>query len=135
MTISQYTRPAADTLKTLDDKLSKRFIDLDPDGYFLIYLDTEQGLICAKHFTNVINDKGVACDPKTGKPLLAKKNAPPRQETRLYQGRTAKELCIKLFEDKENACPIRSLDHAAYLGREFVRAETALINGTPYVQD
>ena len=135
MTISQYTRPSTDTLKTLDDKFSKRFIDLDPDGYFLIYLDTEQGLICAKHFTNVINDKGVACDPKTGKPLLAKKNAPPRQETRLYQGRTAKELCIKLFEDKENACPISYLDHAAYLGREFVRAEIALVNGTPYVQD
>ncbi|NEP19928.1 MAG: DUF4346 domain-containing protein, partial [Leptolyngbya sp. SIO4C1] len=27
------------------------------------------------------------------------------------------------------------LDHAAYLGREFVRAEIALINGTDYVQD
>ena len=135
MTIGQYTCPSADALKALDDKLSKRFIELDPDGYFLIYLDTDQGLICAKHFTNVINDKGVACDPETGKPLIAKKNAPPRQSTRLYQGRTAKELCMKLFEDKENPCPISYLDHAAYLGREFVRAEMALISGEPYVQD
>lgn len=133
MPISQNIRPT--DLKTLDDKLSKRFIELDPDGYFLIYLDTDQGLICAKHFTNVINDKGVACDPETGKPLIAKKHAPPRQETRIYQGRTAKELCMKIFEDKENPCPISYLDHAAYLGREFVRAEIALINGEQYVQD
>ncbi len=135
MTISQSTCPSTDALKALDDKLSKRFIELDPDGYFLIYLDTEQGLICAKHFTNVINEKGVACDPETGKPLVCKKDTPPRQATRLYQGRTAKELCIQIFEDKENPCPISYLDHAAYLGREFVRAEIALINGEPYVQD
>ncbi len=135
MTTSQYSSPSADTLKDLDDKLSKRFIALDPDGYFLIYLDTDQGLICAKHFTNVINDKGVACDPETGEPLVCKKDTPPRQETRLYQGRTAKELCIKLFEDKENPCPISYLDHAAYLGREFMRAEISLVNGAPYIQD
>lgn len=135
MTISPNTRPSADSLKTLDDQLSKRFIELDPDGYFLIYLDTDQGLICAKHFTNVINEKGLACDPETGKPLIAKKNTQPRQETRIYQGRTAKELCMKIFEDKENPCPIGYLDHAAYLGREFVRAEIALITGEPYIQD
>ncbi|NEQ52454.1 MAG: DUF4346 domain-containing protein [Leptolyngbya sp. SIO3F4] len=135
MTISPNTRPSAADLKTLDDRLSKRFIELDPDGYFLIYLDPDQGLICAKHFTNVINEKGVACDPETGKPLIAKKNTQPRQETCIYQGRTAKELCMKIFEDKENPCPISYLDHAAYLGRELVRAEIALINGEPYVQD
>jgi hypothetical protein len=45
------TQPLDQTqLKALDDKLSNRFIDLDPGGYFLIYLDAEQGLICAKHF-------------------------------------------------------------------------------------
>ncbi|MGD1853057.1 MAG: DUF4346 domain-containing protein [Leptolyngbyaceae cyanobacterium] len=135
MTLSSNTRPSAADLKTLDDRLSKRFIELDPDGYFLIYLDTEQGVICAKHFTNVINDKGLACDPETGKPLIAKKTAKPRQETKIYQGRTAKELCMKIFEDKETPCPISYLDHAAYLGREFVRAEMALVSGEQYVQD
>ncbi|MBT9311461.1 DUF4346 domain-containing protein [Leptothoe kymatousa] len=135
MTTRPNIHPTTVALKALDDKLSKRFIELDPNGYFLIYLDPEQALICAKHFTNVINDKGVACDPETGKPLIAKKNAPPRQETRIYQGRTAKELCMKIFEDKENPCPISYLDHAAYLGREFVRAEIALINGGEYIQD
>ena len=121
-------------LAALDDKLSKRFIELDPDGYFLIYLDQEAQLICAKHFTNTINEKGLACDPETGEPLCVKGgNARPAQQ--LFTGRTAKELCMKIFEDKENPCPISYLDHAAYLGREFVRAEIALINGEPYVQD
>lgn len=124
----------AQTLATLDDKLSKRFIELDPAGYFLIYLDTDAGLICAKHFSNTINDKGLACDPETGKPLSVR-GQNVRKETQIFTGRTAKELCIKIFEDRENPCPITYLDHAAYLGREFVRAETALINGVEYVQD
>jgi hypothetical protein len=40
-----------ENLAAIDDKLSKRYIDLDPNGYFIIYLDPEAGLICAKHFT------------------------------------------------------------------------------------
>ncbi|MGB5974869.1 MAG: DUF4346 domain-containing protein, partial [Nodosilinea sp.] len=111
-----------------------RYIELDPGGYFLVYLDIEQGLICAKHFANVINDKGLACDPATGKPLPvrgAAKSAP----TRLYTGRTAKELCMAIFEDPAVPCPVTYLDHAAYLGREFARAETALSTGDPYIQD
>ena len=126
--------PLQESLVALDNKLSKRYIELDPDGYFLIYLDREANLICAKHFTNTINEKGLACDPKTGKPLPVRgKNT--RKESQLFTGRTAKELCIAIFETKENPCPISYLDHAAYLGREFVRAEIALINGTEYVQD
>ena len=126
--------PIQENLAALDNKLSKRYIELDPDGYFLIYLDREAGLICAKHFTNIINEKGLACDPETGKPLPVRgKNT--RQASRLFTGRTAKELCIAIFETKETPCPISYLDHAAYLGREFVRAEIALINGTEYVQD
>jgi len=46
---------ALEDLATIDDKLSKRHIDLDR-GYFIIYLDRD-GLICAKHFTNVINER------------------------------------------------------------------------------
>ena len=56
-------------LAALDDKLSQRYIDLDPGGYFIIYLDREAGLICAKHFTNIINERGLAVDPETGKPI------------------------------------------------------------------
>lgn len=118
----------------LDDQFSKRFIQLDPGGYFLIYLEPNQGLICAKHFGNIINDKGVACDPETGEPLPCDGGS-QRQPTHLYQGRTAKELCIAIFEADHPPCPVTCLDHAAYLGREFVRAETALTQGQPYVQD
>ncbi|MEM0982159.1 MAG: DUF4346 domain-containing protein [Cyanobacteria bacterium P01_H01_bin.58] len=131
-TLSQ--RLDAEALAELDDKLSNRFIELDPDGYFLIYLEPEQGLICAKHFSNVINDKGLACDPETGKPLPCEGEV-QRQHIRVYTGRTAKELCIAIFENQENPCPVSRLDHAAYLGREFVRAEVALLAGQAYVQD
>jgi dihydropteroate synthase len=127
------TRLSAEDLAALDDKLSKRYIELDPDGYFLIYLDQEAGLICAKHFSNIINDKGLACDPATGKPLPTRGKV-ERTPTATFTGRTAKELCIKIFEDAK-PCPIRYLDHAAYLGREFMRAEQALLAGAEYVQD
>lgn len=123
-----------DERQALDDKLSKRFIELDPGGYFLIYLQVDAGLICADHYSNVINEKGLACDPETGKPLPTRGKI-ERTPTHRYRGRTAKELCIAIFEDQDRPCPITYLDHAAYLGREFVRAETALINNEPYIQD
>lgn len=119
--------------KSIDDELSKRHIDLDPSGYFIIYLDREAELICAKHFTNVINDKGLAVDPATGKVIPAKGKVNRTAET-LFTGRTAKELCVKIIEETQ-PCPLTKLDHAGYLGREFTRAEYALINGTEYIQD
>ncbi len=122
-----------DVLSAIDNELSKRHIDLDPGGYFIIYLDREAGLICAKHFTNVINEKGLAVDPETGKVIPAKGKVERTAET-LFTGRTAKELCVKIFEQTQ-PCPVTMFDHAAYLGREFVRAENALINGEEYVQD
>lgn len=132
--IEQSRAHSAAALQAIDDKLSKRFIALDPDGYFLIYLDQAQGLICAKHFTNVINDKGLACDPETGQPLPTRGKV-VRAHNQLYTGRTAKELCIAIFENQEQGCPISMLDHAAYLGRELVRAEIALLSGRDYIQD
>lgn len=126
--------PNASERAALDDQLSNRFIELDPEGYFLVYLDREQGLICAKHFTNVINDKGLACDPETGEPLPCGGSA-PRRSSQVYTGRTAKELCIAIFENSDIPCPVSRLDHAAYLGRELVRAEQALLSGQEYIQD
>lgn len=123
----------ADNLRTIDDELSKRDLDLDPGGYFIIYLDREAGLICAKHFTNVIDERGLAVDPETGKVIPAKGKV-ERTHSTLYTGRTAKELCVAIFEQTQ-PCPVTKLDHAAYLGREFVRAESALISGQEYVQD
>jgi dihydropteroate synthase len=120
-------------ITAIDNKLSKRHIDLDPAGYFIIYLDREAGLICAKHFTNVINEKGLAVDPETGKVIPAKGKVERTAET-LYAAKTAKELCVKIIEQTQPV-PLTMLDHAAYLGREFTRAEYALISGEEYIQD
>ncbi|MGK7919282.1 MAG: DUF4346 domain-containing protein [Trichodesmium sp.] len=118
---------------TIDEKLSRRDIDLDPGGYLIIFLDREKGLICAKHFTNVIDSRGLAIDPETGKPIPAKGKV-ERQETKIFTARTAKEMSVKIFEET-NPCPVTMLDHAAYLGREFMRAQMALLNNTEYIQD
>lgn len=122
-----------ENIAAIDDNLSKREIELDPGGYFIIYLDRDAGLICAKHFTNVIDDRGLAVDPETGKVIPAKGKV-ERTYSTIYTGRTAKELCVNIFEETQ-PCPVTLLDHAAYLGREFVRAEMALISGQEYVQD
>ncbi|HEY9801548.1 DUF4346 domain-containing protein [Anabaena azotica] len=120
-------------LAAIDNKLSQRHIDLDPNGYFIIYIDRAAGLIYAKHFTNVIDERGLAVDPQTGKVIPAKGKV-ERTHTTVFSGRTAKELCVKIFEETPH-CPVTLLDHAAYLGREFVRAEVALVTGQEYVQD
>ncbi len=117
----------------LDTRLSNRDIDLEAKGYFLIYLDRSSGLICADLYSNSINDAGVACDPETGEPLPCSGKL-DRQPIATFRGRTAKELCIALFETpQENV--IDRLDHAAYLGREAVRAELALYSNEEYIQD
>ena len=122
-----------DNLTAIDRELSNRQIDLDPNGYFIIYVDRELGSICAKHYTNIIDDRGLAIDPDTGKVIPAKGKV-TRTSTILYVGRTAKELCVKVLEQTQ-PCPVSMMDHAAYLGREFVRAEIALLSGAEYIQD
>nr|WP_318728062.1 DUF4346 domain-containing protein [Roseofilum sp. Guam] len=123
----------AQEITAIDNELSKRDIALDPGGYFIIYLDREAGLIGTKHFTNIINDRGLAVDPDTGKVIPAKGKV-ERTASQVYTARTAKELCVKLFET-DPPCGVTMFDHAAYLGRELVRAEFALIQGTEYIQD
>ncbi len=125
--------PTADELSAIDKKLSSRHLELDPAGYFIIYLDRQLGLICAKHFTNVIDDSGLAVDPETGKVIPAKGKV-ERTATTLFTGRTAKELSVKIFE-RTQPVPVTMLNHAAYLGREFMRAEIALVTGEEYTQD
>ncbi|MFM5890167.1 MAG: DUF4346 domain-containing protein [Dolichospermum sp.] len=120
-------------LTAIDHKLSQRHIDLDPNGYFIIYIDKNERLIYAKHFTNIINERGLAVDPETGQ-VIPVRGKVERTHTTIFSGRTAKELCIKIFEETPN-CPVTFLDHAAYLGREFVRAELALVCDQDYIQD
>jgi dihydropteroate synthase len=121
-------------LSAIDNELSKRHINLDPGGYFIIYLDRAEGLICAKHYNNLVDEQGFALHPVTGERLSAKCNDSDQVPTTIYTGRTAKELCVKLFEETE-PCPVTQFNHAAYLGRELMRAEIALIQGSEYIQD
>jgi dihydropteroate synthase len=123
----------AQQIQTIDNELSKRAIALDAGGYFIIYLDREQQLICAKYYSNLINEQGLAVDPETGKPIPAKGKI-DRQAVQLFTGRTAKELCVQIFE-KTQPCPVTLFDHAAYLGREAQRAEMALLHQSEYIQD
>ncbi|MEB3292097.1 MAG: DUF4346 domain-containing protein [Synechococcales bacterium] len=119
--------------QALDEQLSNRFIELDPQGYFLIYLDRAAGHICADLYSNTIDDRGLACDPETGEPLPCGGKL-ERKPILVFRGRTAKELCIEVLE--KPAQPVISrLDHAAYLGREFLRAEIVLYQGGEYIQD
>lgn len=50
---------------------------------------------------------------------------------RTIEGGTARDLCITVVRNGW----VSKLDHAAYLGRELMRAELALQAGVPYVQD
>ncbi|NET53151.1 MAG: DUF4346 domain-containing protein, partial [Merismopedia sp. SIO2A8] len=103
MTSQPTISPAAlDYMTALDNKLSNRFIELDPKGYFLIYLNREEGLICAAHYSNDINEQGLAVDSETGEPIPCK-GPVKRTPTKIYTGHTAKELGIKLTEEA-NPC-------------------------------
>ena len=121
------------SLTDIDNELSNRHIDLDPQGYFIVYLDREKSLLCVDHYTNDINEQGLAVDPETGE-VIACKNSKPRQAKTTYTAQTAKQMCVKLIEESD-PMPLSMMDHAAYLGRELMRAEFALVNGTEYIQD
>jgi dihydropteroate synthase len=117
----------------IDEALSRRFIALDPQGYFLIRVDAEAGELVAEHYGNGINERGLATDPESGE-VIGCRDASPRRPLAIYRARTAKELGIALTEG-ERPHPISRLDHALYLGRELQKAEVALEQGLPYIQD
>ena len=117
----------------IDENYSSRHIALDPKGYFLIQVNQEQNELIVEQFSNNIDDKGIATDPKTGQALKCT-NGEKRTPTNVFKGKTAKEVGIQFTEGKE-PFPISKLDHALYLGRELQKAEYCLINGKPYIQD
>jgi dihydropteroate synthase len=119
--------------RQLDDELSNRPIDLDPAGYFLIRIDPEAGELVAEHYSNGIDERGLATDPDTGE-VLSCRGGDRRRPLAVHRARSAKELGIALTEGP-GPHPISRLDHALYLGRELQKAEQALAAGLPYVQD
>ena len=119
--------------RSLDERLSQRFIALDPAGYFLIKLDLQAGELIAEHYGNGIDERGLATDPDTGE-VISCRGAGPRTPLKIYRGRSAKELGMALTEG-EGPHPISCLDHALYLGRELQKAERCLEDGSAYIQD
>ena len=119
--------------RSLDERLSQRFIALDPAGYFLIKLDTEAGELIAEHYGNGIDERGLATDPDTGE-VISCRGGGPRSPLKTYRGRSAKELGMALTGG-DGPHPISCLDHALYLGRELQKAERCLEEGSAYIQD
>lgn len=124
---------SAEQRRSLDERLSQRFIALDPAGYFLIKLDPEAGELIAEHYGNGIDERGLATDPDTGE-VISCRSGGPRSPLKIYRGRSAKELGMVLTEG-EGPHPISCLDHALYLGRELQKAERCLEDGSTYIQD
>jgi len=77
----------------IDNNLSNRYIDLDPNGYFIIKVDLEENKIILEHFLNNINDAGYALDPETNEPIKC-----DSQNKRVcnedFEGISAKQLGI-----------------------------------------
>ena len=121
------------SIKLLDDKLSRRQIELDPKGYFLIKLDPLTNELILEHYLNNIDSKGRAIDPESGD-LIGCKAKRSNQPSNIFRGKSAKELGIQISEGK-GPFPLSCLDHAIYIGRELQRAEQCLRNGEQYIQD
>ncbi len=79
----------------------------DPAGYVVVYVDRQRTCLYLEHYRN----DGVL--------------------DAIVEGRTAAEVYIPVIE----RAWISRLDHAAYLGRELARAESALRTGDTYIQD
>ena len=121
------------SIRLLDDKLSRRQIELDPSGYFLIKVDLQTNELILEHYLNNIDPKGRAIDPESGEPIGCKTKS-RNQPNNIYRGKSAKQVGIKISEGI-GPYPISRLDHAIYIGRELQRAEQCLTSGENYVQD
>tara|TARA_B100000963_G_scaffold322097_1_gene305885 strand:- start:69 stop:455 length:387 start_codon:yes stop_codon:yes gene_type:complete len=115
-----------------DKKLSQRDIVLDPFGYFIIKIDQINKRIVVEHYLNNIDNKGIALDPLTNKPIQCDKQN-KRKHNKIFEANTAKEIGILITEKNNNL--ISKLDHALYLGRELQKAEECLLKNDDYIQD
>ena len=123
----------SESIRAMDEKLSKRFINLDPQGYFIIKIDHSSTEIIVEHYKNDIDELGRAINPETGQPIKCK-NEGKRSPENIYIGQSAKAVGIQITELNDPSS-ISKLDHALYLGRELQRAEECLKTGNHFIQD
>ncbi|MBO8231128.1 hypothetical protein CU311_00505 [Prochlorococcus marinus str. MU1402] len=116
----------------IDNNLSNRYIDLDPNGYFIIKVDLEQNKIILEHFLNNIDEEGYALDPETNEPIKCDSQN-KRVSNEVFKGISAKQLGIMITEERNDL--ITRFDHALYLGRELQKAEECLYKRLTYIQD
>ena len=121
------------SINLLDEKLSKRQIELDPEGYFLIKVDYLKHELILEHYLNNIDKKGRAIDPESGEPIGCKTKT-LTEPNRIFKGKSAKEVGIQISEGVD-PLPLSRLDHAIYIGRELQRAEQCLREDKQYIQD
>ena len=116
----------------LDNKFSNRYIDLDPNGYFIIKVDLKNKKIILKHYLNTINKDGYALDPETNEQIKCD-SKDQKSYNEIFTGISAKEVGILITEKRNDL--ISRIDHALYLGRELQKAEECLNKCIPYTQD
>ena len=121
------------SINLLDEKLSRRQIELDPKGYFLIKIEPLTNVLILEYYLNNIDNNGRAIDPESGETIGCKTKS-RNQPSNIYRGKSAKEVGIQISEG-HGPFPISRLDHAIYIGRELQRAEQCLRNGQQYIQD
>ncbi len=121
------------SIQCLDAKLSKRSIELDPEGYFLIKIEHVKKELILEHYVNDIDSQGRAVDPDSGKPIGCK-TINKKKPSKIFRGRSAKEVGIQISEGK-GTLYLSRLDHALYIGRELQRAEQCLKTDEAYIQD
>ena len=116
----------------IDNDLSNRYIELDPNGYFIIKVDLEENKIILEHFLNNIDKEGYALDPETNEPIKCDSKY-KRASNEVFEGISAKQLGILITEERNDL--ITRIDHALYLGRELQKAEECLYKKLEYIQD
>ena len=116
----------------IDNNLSNRYINLAPNGYFIIKVDLEKNKIILEHFLNNIDAEGYAIDPETNEPIKCDSQN-KRVSHEVFEGISAKQLGILITEERNDL--ITRFDHALYLGRELQKAEECLYKKLPYIQD
>ena len=89
-------------IKNIDNNLSKRDIDLDPLGYFIIKIDVIKKKIIAEHYLNNIDREGTAIDPITNQPIECD-STEERKYNKIFQGITAKEVGILITERNDSS--------------------------------
>ena len=116
----------------MDNNLSNRYINLDPNGYFIIKVDLEENKIILEHFLNNINNEGYALDPDTNEPIKCDSQN-KRVSNEVFERISAKQLGILITEERNDL--ITRFDHALYLGRELQKAEECIYKKLRYIQD